>query len=671
MGIRSQVLPRLARGAYVAMAGLLLLGAWRPAASVCAPLPTDSLARALPGSLTGASLLRGLRTPSSEKRWNSLPVFGRALFTNGTFLSPVEGAPVGPGYVLGPGDQLQVFVSSFADTNYTLTLDREGKVFVPRVGSTYLWNQSFAEAEQFLRSRLATVYRTARIQVSMGRMRAVEVFVLGDAVRPGKVTLTGNVSVFHALAAAGGPSPLGSMRDLRVMRGDREVSRGDLYPFLLSGDRRSDPRIENGDVLFVAQAGGRVGIQGEVARPAVYEMRGRMSLHDLLALCGGATPFADLSRVRIDRVEANGGFHSEDVLLGGSDSGVADTLMLKDQDLVTVLALTERTQNEVTLDGYVRHPGGYELTKGMRLSQLLTRERMLPEADLEHAEFRRVDPATFKVDVRSFSPRALWAGENDWVLQPLDAVTVFSSARLPAAVSLAGEVTRPGTYSITPGERLSAVLARAGGVTKEGSIRAAVFRRPGSASYVREMRRALHLRRDADLEVQRQAVAGDSAALAAIDAQKRLFDQLESGLDDDRVVLALDERQKWVGTARDVVLEDGDQLYVPLHPTTVLVLGNVMNPGTLSARRGATPGDYIRMAGGLSRRADRSSSYVLRAGGEAVPLARVSRVEPGDAIVIAPQPVESRTLGRNLASATQYLVQAAAAAAVIMAAGRR
>lgn len=673
MSIRSPVLRNASRGrAFPCFAGavLLSLALW-PARSLHAEVSGDATGRQLPGENVEASLLRSLRTPSADARWRGLPVFGRELFTAGESpLTPVENAPVGPDYVLGPGDQLQIFISGFSDTSYALTLDREGKVFLPRVGTTFMWGLGFADAERLIRGRLATVYRNARVQVSMGRMRTIEVFVLGAAARPGKYPLTGMATAFHALIAAGGPGALGSLRDIRVMRGEHEIGRLDLYPFLLSGDRRQDPRLQNGDVVFVGLMRGRVGVQGEVLRPGVYESEGPLSLRRLLEMAGGPNPFADLSRVSIERVEANGGFRVEDIVLDHGHGVDPDTLMLHDYDLVSVLALAERPGNAVTLDGYVGHPGDYQLLPGMKLSQLVTRERLLPEAEIDHAEFRRVDPTTFRTEVRAFSPRRVWAGEEDWPLQPLDAVTVFSSARLPSTVTLEGEVTRPGAYTIAPGEHLSDALKRAGGVTPRGSLRAAVFRRPSASREARALQRELHERHAVELARQQAAASADSTSARALEAQKTLLSNFEKQDDAGRVVLALDDEGHWVGTARDIVLEDGDHLVVPVRPATVTVLGNVMNPGTLAARRGAGARDYVRLAGGLARDADLGRSYVLRAGGEAVPFSRAGRVEPGDAIMIAPRPAGGFAFGRLFSGVARHLLEVGAAAAVIVTAFR-
>ncbi len=634
----------------------------------------DALSRQNPGREGVESVRRSLTVPSPESRWRGLPEFGRELFRDTLQrFTPIENTPVGPDYVLGPGDNLLVFVSGLSDTSYSLTLDREGKVFLPRVGSVFLWGLSFADAEALLRGRIATVLRNARVQVSMGRVRAMDVFVLGAVTRPGKYTLAGLATAFHALSAAGGPSSLGSLRDIRVLRANREVARLDLYPFLLRGDRGNDIRLQAGDVVFAGLAQARVGIQGAVVRPGVYESIGPLTLRALLGMAGGPSPFADLSRIRIERVDANGGFRLQDLPLDHGHGLDPDSLTLSAYDLVTVLQLNERMRNLVTLDGFVRHPGEYELLPAMSLSQLLTRDRVLPEADLDHAELRRVDPVSFAVQVRPFSIRALWEGRGDLPLQPLDAVSVFSSARLPRSVVLDGEVVRPGTYAVVPGERLSQVLARAGGVTPRGYLRAAVFTRRSAADRERRFVREFVQRQRLELARQEAALlqSGDSTgAVAALRSQARMLDALERQSDPGRVALRLDESGRWMGTDRDPVLEDGDRLVVPARPGTVTVLGSVMNPGTVMARRGASFADYVRLVGGPSRQADAGRGYVLKANGEALPRQGAGRIEPGDAIVVPPRELTAPSAGRSLLAGVRLVAELATTAALVLAVTR-
>ncbi len=630
----------------------------------------------LPGDQASKSLHKALSVPTAESRWRGLPLFGRELFRPGaeSSFAPIENAPVGPDYVLGPGDNLIAFVSSLRDTAIQLTLDREGKVFLPQVGSTFLWGLSFADAEALIRARLATVLRGARVHVSMGRVRALDVFVAGAVRAPGKYTVTGMATALNAVSATGGPTGLGSLRDIRVLRGNKKAARLDLYHFLLAGNRSNNTRLKSGDVVYVGLIQSQVGIQGAVLRPGVFETAGPVSLRELMTMAGGASPFADLERIRIERVDANGGFRLQDLPLDHGHGIDPDSLTLSNYDLVTVLPLNERVRNLVTLDGFVRHPGEYELTPGMKLSGLVSRDRVLPEAALDQAELRRVDPTTFVVQVKPFSIRTLWQGTGDLELQALDAVTVFSQARFPHTATLDGEVVRPGSYSVTPGERLSDVLKRAGGVTATGWLPASVFLRRSAAEQSRERRNDfLQRQRLALAQQQTQLIqSGDSLSAAALTrAQSALTQALADQADPGRVVLRLDPAGKWIGTSDDPVIEDGDHLSVPMRPATVLVLGSVMNPGTLVARKHGSFSDYVDLAGGTAHDADLSRSYVLRANGEALPRGRAHAIEPGDAIVVPPREVSTGGIGRSLGVGTRFLIEISTAAALIVAATRR
>jgi protein involved in polysaccharide export with SLBB domain len=349
-----------------------------------------------------------------------------------------------------------------------------------------------------------------------------------------------------------------------------------------------------------------------------------------------------------------------------------DSLVLSNFDLVTVMPLNERVRNLVTLDGFVRHPGEYELTPGLKLSQLVSSDRLLPEADLDQAELRRVDPNTFRVEVRSISLRNAWAGQEDVELRALDAVTVFSSARFPRSVTLEGEVSRPGTYTIAPGERLSQVLERAGGITDQGSLRAAVFLRASTARREQAIHTEYVHRQRVDLAMQRaqRAQMGDSAGVRALNlTEANLLAALGAQFDPGRVVLDLDPAGKWVGSDRDPVLEDGDRFIVPIEPEVVTVIGSVMNPGSVMSRRGASFNDYLTSAGGPTREADVDRSYVLRANGAAVPRAQARKVEAGDAIVV-PGRDRSHDAGRAFMTSARFLLEVAGVTALILAATR-
>jgi protein involved in polysaccharide export with SLBB domain len=253
----------------------------------------------------------------------------------------------------------------------------------------------------------------------------------------------------------------------------------------------------------------------------------------------------------------------------------------------------------------------------------------------------------------------------------MDGITVYSGARFPKSVTLEGQVVRPGAYTLAPGERLSDVLKRAGGVTVQGFLPGAVFLRKSAAERERAFIQEFVERQKLDLAQQQANLAksGDStAAQAAITAQTSLTSALEDQSDPGRVVLDLDENDKWVGSVRDPVLENGDRLIVPFRPATVTVLGKVMNPGTLMARKRASFNDYIKLAGGLARDADLTRAYLLRANGEAVPRRTASRVTAGDAIIVPPREVSANNMGRTVSGSFRFIIEAATVTALIMAA---
>src|SRR5262245_56994706 len=336
------------------------------------------------------------------------------------------------------------------------------------------------------------------------------------------------------------------------------------------------------------------------------------------------------------------------------------------------MPLNERVRNVVTLDGFVRHPGEYELTPGLTLRQLLSPDRLLPEASMTEAELRRLDPETFQIEVRPLDVRRVWSGEQDLPLKPLDAVTVFSSARMPRTMSLEGEVVRPGVYSIQPGDRLSDVLERAGGVTPAGHLPAAAFYRPSAARQASTVRQEFLERQRVDLAQQqvRLAQAGDTvAARQTLEASAALSAAIARRSDEDRVVLDL-AGDRWRKSGRDPVLEDGDRLVVPLTPATVTVVGSVMNPGTVMARRNASFADYLDLAGGITGDADLKRAYVIRANGAAEPRSAAGRVAPGDAVVIPPRTPTPSDTGRTFMNITRYLAEIATAAALVVAVAR-
>jgi len=222
--------------------------------------------------------------------------FGYATFRQPvTTFAPVNNVPVGPNYVIGPGDSFTLTLWGRVDAQYPLRVDRNGQVVLPEVGALKVWGMKFAELESYLQNELSRKYTDFKMVVTMDRLRSIRVFVVGEASAPGSYTISSLSTVINALFAAGGPSKNGSLRKIRVLRNgaDPVLRNGadpvqiDLYDFLLGGDKSGDLRLQDGDTIFIPLIGPVAGVAGNVKRPAIYEMAGTMTLGEVLDGRGG------------------------------------------------------------------------------------------------------------------------------------------------------------------------------------------------------------------------------------------------------------------------------------------------------------------------------------------------------------------------------------------------
>jgi protein involved in polysaccharide export with SLBB domain len=629
--------------------------------TTAAAFTVDTAATRGPGGSARSPIEVGFFTPPivSQDSFQAPPTiisrdltqFGYNLFQepSSTF-APVTDVPVGPDYVVGPGDNLVLYMWGLVDNNFSLPVDRKGEVFIPKVGVMPVGGLTFSDAERMVQQRLAAYYSGFQIRLAMGELRTVNVLVVGEVARPGAYTLSALATMSNALYAAGGPTKLGSLRNVKLQRDGQTAGTLDVYEFLLRGDKGRDRRLSSGDTIFVPPIGPVAGIAGAVKRPAIYEMNGPAAVSDLIAMAGGATPLAYLKRVQVERVEEN----SRKILLDLDLSAFysrADRLYnlpLQDGDLVKVLPIDSRVYNTVTLEGYVKHGGDYEFRSGMRVSELAGRDRVLPEAFLERVEVVRQRP-DYTREVLAVDLRKAWEGQagQDLELKPLDKVVIRSEFKSTESVTLGGEVMRPGAYAIEKGERLSSIIRRAGGYTAEAYLPGAVLTR--ERVKVEEQKRLDEFIRaqEAALLTQTAATAEGSASLSAGGAKdegalqsqalaqrREMLRVLASQVVLGRVVAHLDDPDKMAGTAEDILLENGDTLTVPKKPSSVLVVGAVRNPTSILHKEGENAEYYINRAGGLSKQADKKEVYLVRADGSAVTsFTKLRTLEPGDTIV--------------------------------------
>jgi protein involved in polysaccharide export with SLBB domain len=489
----------------------------------------------------------------------------------------------------------------------------------------------------------------------MGRLRTVNVHVVGEVCQPGVYTLSALSTVTNALFSAGGPTKLGSLRDVRLIRGSSQVAKLDLYDFLQRGDRTRDFRLESGDTIFVSTIGDVVAVAGEVKRPAIYEIRSATRLSDLVELAGGITPAGYLKRVQIVRSLPSAERVTLDVdlasfYLKGDDKANPP---VNGGDLVLIHRSDPRVYNTVKIEGAVKYPGAYELKPMMRISQLLPAEKLLPEAYPERVEVARRKP-DLSLEILSVNLKKAWSGEaeQDLLLRPLDEISVRTELKPARSITVTGQVVRPGVYTVAEGERLSSVLARAGGFTDRANLKAAVFTRAS-------LRKVEQEQLDAFLKTQEQRMLASASTIVvgaekedvaaqqqALQARREMLKALAAKVAVGRMVVHLDAPDKLKGAESDVVLIDGDTLDVPEPAQSVLVVGAVRNATSVQYKEGAGVDYYVNRVGGFTKDADKKEVYIAKADGSALAsFTNIREVEPGDSIIVPPKAEEKiRTL---------------------------
>jgi polysaccharide export outer membrane protein len=230
----------------------------------------------------------------------TLTQFGYGVFQApvSTF-APVTNVPVGPDYVVGPGDSFTVTLWGRVNAQYNVAVDRNGQITLPEVGVLKVWGMTFDRLQNYLEHEFSRKYTDFKMAVTMDRLRTIRVYVVGEAQTPGGYSLSSLSTVINALFAAGGPSKNGTMRNVRMLRNSTQSVTIDLYDFLLGGDKSKDARLQDGDTIFIPLIGPVVGVAGNVKRPAIYEMSRPMSLAEVLQLAGGITYAGWLQRVQV------------------------------------------------------------------------------------------------------------------------------------------------------------------------------------------------------------------------------------------------------------------------------------------------------------------------------------------------------------------------------------
>lgn len=419
----------------------------------------------------------------------ALKPYGYDLFSNNaTAFQPNVDIPVPADYVVGPGDTFVVQLYGKDNASHSLSVSREGVIQLPEIGPIALAGLRFSEAQGVIERTISEQMIGVKCSVTMGTLRTIRVFVLGEAVQPGSYIVGSLSTMTNALFASGGVTPIGSLRSIQLKRQGEIVTTLDLYDLLLNGDTRDDARLLPGDVIFIPPVGATVGVSGEVRRPALYEIKHEKSAADLVRLAGGFMPTAYPPASRIERISTQGERTVVNIDLARAEG---KNLAVKTGDVLRIFSVLDTMENIVTVEGHVKRPGINAWKPGARVSTVLGGIReLLPNPDLNAAIIERELPPTGRLKIISFNlGEALThpGSAADISLQPRDKIRVFDlekdrskllepvigNLRMQASrenrqkvVSISGNVRFPGNYPLTDSMSAQQLIALAGGLSE-------------------------------------------------------------------------------------------------------------------------------------------------------------------------------------------------------------
>jgi protein involved in polysaccharide export with SLBB domain len=534
------------------------------------------------------------RLPVAQVGVAGLKPFGYDLFKDPERAqSRTNDLPVPADYTLGAGDQLTVQLFGAQNRTLRLMVGRDGRVNFPELGPIPVAGKKFDAVREDIEARVARQMIGTQVSVGMGDTRSISVFVVGEANKPGSYTVSGLSTITSALYASGGIKTTGSLRDIQLKRRGTVVRRLDLYDLLLRGDTTHDGKLQAGDVIFIPTVGPTAAVDGEVRRPAIYELRGNTPLSALITLAGGFTPDADERRVTVVR-------RGEDQRLVAFDfpqnTQTGRGEKLRNGDSIRVARVRPTLDAGVTLEGHVFRAGAVAWREGLRLTQLISSvDELRPNADLGYVLIRREMPQDRRLVVLSADLGAALrqpGGDADIRLAARDRVIVFDSAssrrqvldplltdlrrqsalEIPTEiVSISGRVKAPGEYPLEPGMRISDLL-RAGGQLDDAAF--------GGKAELTRFRSTGGERASELLEIDLAAVRrGDPTA----DVTLQAFD-----------TLTIKELPEW-GKQESIILR-----------------GEVRFPGSYPIRRGETLRSVLERAGGLTSLAFAQGSIFTR-----------------------------------------------------------
>ena len=620
--------------------------------------------------------------------------FGYDLFNQPvTTFAPGNEIPVSPDYIIGPGDEIRIDIWGKVNGSWLLTVNRDGEINIPGVGAIGVTGLTFTQLKSVLRKKLDEYYKGFQMNVSMGSLKSMRIYIVGNARRPGAYTVSSLSTLVSALFDCGGPSKNGSMRAIQLKRNGKTITRLDLYDFLLKGDKSNDVRLMPGDVIFIPPIGPVAAVEGNVEKPAIYELKGPVKISALLSMAGGITPGGYLKEVQLERVRD----HERTTVMNTNfeDLTPKKDILVKDGDLLSVRSINN-VLPIVRIAGAVYMPGSYAFAPDMRVSDLVHMALGLRRfAFTDNAELTRVDitdkgPRIVRIPI-NLNKALAGNPANDVTLREDDYLFVKSVPdwRLYRTVTIKGDVRFPGTYAIKKDEKLSALLARAGGFTKDAYLSGAVFTRKSVQKMQQESLKQMVQRLQTEMAASQANKASSALSQQELSAQKNAMAEQQQFIASlkqlkatGRMVIALSpDLNTFKDSMYDIELKNGDKLDIPSRNSVVNVAGAVMSGTTsLVYSKGLNAHDYIKLAGGYSEYADKGRTYVIEANGSARRLSGSSLswdpsehewkdgssviIMPGDTIIV-PEKLQQVSWLQGVKDITTVLMNIAVTAGVV------
>jgi protein involved in polysaccharide export with SLBB domain len=669
--------------------------------------PTEETTVTPISALSESTFQRFVREASGK----TLPLFGVSLFDQASSsYAPMQNIPVTSDYSVGPGDELLIRVWGALDAEVRAVVDRSGQISIPKVGTFSVLGIKAAELDRYIQGKIGRVFRNFEVNVSLGHLRSMQVYVVGHARRPGTYTLSSLSSLVNALFASGGPSETGSMRHIQLKRKGSVITELDLYEFINKGDNSNDVRLQPGDVIVIPPVGPQVAVLGTVRTPGIYELKAaETSIADVLAWGGGMPIIATTRMASLERIQPNASTARSVTTITLDATGQATRL--RDGDMLSIYEISPKFENAVTLRGNVAAPLRHRFSPGMRIRDLIPEQNALIVSDYyrrnnalvltstegqteiihrvrnstnevhwDYAVIERLNPDNLTTSMLPFNlGKAVLEADpaHNLELKAGDVVTIFSKndIALPQVkktrlVNVEGEVNAAGVYQLQPGETLRQLLQRAGGITSQAYVFGTEFTREKTRKEQQErLDQAIsRLEQQATSMASSQLAnltgqeAADRAQIMYLQQQQQQQQQqvsrLKSLKSNGRIALELATQSSRIMDLPDLPLEDGDRIHIPARNAYVMAVGAVNNDNAMIWKSGRTVENVLRLAAPLES-ADMENTFLLRADGTVISknkngawLFSLSsgfddiELMPGDAVVV-PEKLDKKTAWTN------------------------